>query len=247
MELTIHTIYDFVGGPLVWISFLVFIIGTIYQINRFFYLSKKVEEEIPSNVTGLPKKKSSGKTDRFSLKSISQGIDYVKDFFEPENLALVKVRTVLGVNPFVTVVTTIFHLCIVILPFFVYAHNMLLDESLGISFPSLPEAVTDIFTMIFLACAGYFLLRRLFVARVRAITTFYDFVILMIAVSPFITGYFAYHHMYDYKLMVILHILSGELMLMAIPFTKLVHMIYFFLNRFYIGTEYSFVRGSRTW
>jgi hypothetical protein len=44
-----------------------------------------------------------------------------------------------------------------------------------------------------------------------------------------------------------LHILSGEIMLIALPFTKLGHMLFFFLYRFLIGSEYSFVRGTRTW
>jgi hypothetical protein len=45
----------------------------------------------------------------------------------------------------------------------------------------------------------------------------------------------------------ILHILAGEVMLMAIPFTKLGHMLFFFFYRFFIGSEYSFVRGTRSW
>jgi hypothetical protein len=43
------------------------------------------------------------------------------------------------------------------------------------------------------------------------------------------------------------HIISGEAMLILIPFTKLGHMIYFFLYRFFIGSEYSFGQGRRAW
>jgi nitrate reductase gamma subunit len=43
------------------------------------------------------------------------------------------------------------------------------------------------------------------------------------------------------------HILAGEVLLMTIPFTKLGHMLFFFLYRFLIGNEYSFARGERTW
>jgi nitrate reductase gamma subunit len=45
----------------------------------------------------------------------------------------------------------------------------------------------------------------------------------------------------------IVHIVSGELMLMLIPFTKLGHMIYFFFYRLLIGSEYSFGQGKRAW
>ena len=98
-----------------------------------------------------------------------------------------------------------------------------------------------------LICGAYFLGRRLFLARVRAITTAYDYLILLIAIAPFLTGYFAYHQWFDYDAVMTLHILAGEVMLITIPFTKLGHMLFFFLYRFFIGNEYSFVPGSRTW
>jgi nitrate reductase gamma subunit len=101
--------------------------------------------------------------------------------------------------------------------------------------------------VIVLICGAYFLGRRLFLARVRAISSIYDYVILLIAVAPFLTGFLAYHQWWDYKTVIFLHILTGEIMLITLPFTKLGHMLFFFLYRFFIGSEYSFVRGSRTW
>jgi hypothetical protein len=47
--------------------------------------------------------------------------------------------------------------------------------------------------------------------------------------------------------MVILHMLSGELMLILIPFTKLSHMVFFFLSRAHIGSEFGERRGTVTW
>jgi hypothetical protein len=70
---------------------------------------------------------------------------------------------------------------------------------------------------------------------------------LLITVAPFLSGYLAYHQWFDYKIMLIAHILAAEVMLVVIPFTKLGHMIFFFLYRFLIGGEYSFGQGTRTW
>ena len=253
MELSIHIIYNFIGGPLVWISFLVFITGTIFQIHQFFTMTRERRYEIFANrpqkklkIPGIKEIKT-----RLSLVYIKQNIGKIKDFFSKERLpftlAKIKNLTVLGVNPFMTIVTTVFHICLVIAPVLVYAHNILLDEAFGISFFSFSEKTTDIMTVIVLACGAIFLLRRIISKRVRAITTIYDYIIFLIAIGPFLTGFLAYHQIYDYKLMIILHILSGEIMLIAIPFTKLVHMIFFFINRIYIGSEYSFCRGTRTW
>jgi nitrate reductase gamma subunit len=47
---------------------------------------------------------------------------------------------------------------------------------------------------------------------------------------------------------ILLHMLAGEIMLMAIPFTKLVHMPFFFINRFLLVHENTFgAGGSRIW
>jgi nitrate reductase gamma subunit len=103
-------------------------------------------------------------------------------------------------------------------------------------------------TILVIAGGVFFLLRRIFLARVRAISTVYDYVVLLIATTPFITGFLAYHHFFDYDTVILLHILAGEIMLMAVPFTKLVHMPYFFINRFVLVHENTLgAGGSRTW
>jgi nitrate reductase gamma subunit len=145
------------------------------------------------------------------------------------------------------IVTLVFHGCLILAPIFLLGHNMLLDQSWGLSLWSLPESFTDGLTITVLICALFFLMRRLFLARVRAITSLYDYFVLLIAVAPFFTGFLAYHQWFDYRIVMILHILAGELMLITIPFTKSGHMLFFFLYRFFIGSEYSFTRGSRTW
>ena len=73
-----------------------------------------------------------------------------------------------------------------------------------------------------------------------------DYVLLATAASPFITGFLAFHQLFfDYKVIVTLHILFGEVILMAIPFTRLVHMLFFWLTRAHTGSEFGAVRHSR--
>ncbi|MBF0452653.1 MAG: hypothetical protein HQK75_18265 [Candidatus Magnetomorum sp.] len=243
-----HQIYQFVGGPLVWFSLLVFIAGTIHQIHQFFTdFSKK--KTIPQyQPPGFKKQPSIG---WFSKNAITTRIALIKQWFSRENrirnMAMFRATNVFGIHPVFSWATLIFHVCLVITPLFVLAHNLLLDEALGISLFSWSETLTDSMTVVLLMCGAYFLYRRFFVRRVRAITSFYDYVMLFIAVAPFLTGFMAYHQIYDYQTMVILHILAGELMLIAIPYTKFAHMIYFFLQRLCVASEYSFGKGNRTW
>ena len=47
--------------------------------------------------------------------------------------------------------------------------------------------------------------------------------------------------------MMIAHIVSGEIMLIAIPFTRLSHMIFSPLTRAYMGSEFGNVRHAKDW
>jgi nitrate reductase gamma subunit len=220
--------YDFIGRQLVSISIIIFVLGLIYQGIQFFRLTRKKEWVFPPLP---PEEKPKKKT---VIQSIVDGLASLKG-------------TLWETDPLMTVVTAVFHVCLILTPIFLLGHNILLDQSWGASLWSLPECLADGLTIVLFICAAFFLIRRLFLARVRAISTFYDYLVLLIAIAPFLTGYLAYHQWFDYQPVMILHVLSGELMLITIPFTKLGHMLFFFLYRFLIGTEYSFTRGSRTW
>jgi nitrate reductase gamma subunit len=220
--------FNFVQGQLVSIAVIVFILGLIYQGIQFFKLTKKKEWVFPPMpVENKPKKKTAGQWMNQCLSSLN--------------------GTLWETDRVLTIVTSIFHICLIAAPLFLLGHNILLDQSWGLSLFSLPESFSDVLTLVVLICGAYFLGRRLFLARVRAITTAYDYLILLIAIAPFLTGYFAYHQWFDYDAVMTLHILAGEVMLITIPFTKLGHMLFFFLYRFFIGNEYSFVPGSRIW
>jgi len=219
-------LYHFIRGQLVSIAFVIFILGLIFQLIQFFKLTKKKEWFYPP-LEVKPEKKTVGKWVAFCLASLD--------------------GTLWKTDPLITVVTSVFHVFLILVPLLLLGHNILLDQSWGLSLWSLPESVTDILTLVFLICVAFFLGRRLFLSRVRAITTAYDYLILLIAGVPFLTGFFAYHQWFNYETVMTLHILTGEVMLITIPFTKLGHMLFFFLYRFLIGNEYSFARGERTW
>ncbi len=218
--------YDFIQGQLVWIAFVIFILGLIFQFIQFFKLTKKKEWIYPPGEIKR-EKRTVGKWVAFCLASLH--------------------GTLWKTDPLVTIVTSVFHVFLILVPVFLLGHNILLNQSWGFRLWSLPESLTDVLTLIVLICVAFFLGRRLFLARVRVITSLYDYVVLLVALAPFLTGYFAYHQWFNYDTVMTVHILVGEVMLIIIPFTKLGHMLFFFLYRFLIGNEYSFARGERTW
>ena len=90
-------------------------------------------------------------------------------------------------------------------------------------------------------------MRRLILPRVQAISSVADYVLLGCVMAPFLTGFCAYHQWFDYKTVITLHLLAGNLMLIVLPFTKIGHMVFFFFVRLCISSEFGPSRGSREW
>ncbi len=103
-------------------------------------------------------------------------------------------------------------------------------------------------TLTVIFCSILFIARRIILPEVRFVTSASDYILIAIVAAPFITGFIAHHQLFfHYRLMVILHILFGEIMLMAIPFTRLSHMLFFWLTRGYMGTDFGAVRDAKDW
>ena len=207
------SLYTLVRGPLVWIAFLVFIVMSVYKVRRLYLMAKNEKVVLPSI-----KGEAAGKS--------------ILHWIVPFGSRNWRMRWP------VTVTTFVFHIGLVFTPIFLLSHNVLWYESWGISWWSLPEKVADIMTLLVIVTSIVFLLRRIFAPEVRFVTSGDDLLILAISFFPFLTGFLAYHDwLLPYKAMVILHMLFGEAMLIAIPFTRLGHMFYFFMTRAFMGSQ----------
>ena len=217
--------YEIARGPLLWVAAIVFLSGTAYQFVQLFRLTRrKAIARCPSRSVRLDS------PEERRLKPI-----------------LAVRNSLLGQHPVMAIVSFLFHCCLFAVPLLTLAHNLLLRESWRISFFSLPDPLTDFLTIVVLLGVLFFLVRRVVVPRVRAVSALDDYLVLFIAAAPFFTGLLAYHQWGEYKTVLTLHALSGELMLIAVPFTKLGHMVFFFFARVFLGSEFSFGRGTRAW
>lgn len=218
-----HEIYNFVSGPLAWLAFLLFFGGCLYRLVRLFMLVKEKEPFIFTYMSW-----------KYSLRSI---FHWIIPF------GTVNWRR----HPVLTVVTFVFHIGLVIAPVFLLAHVILLDEALNLSWWALPDALADVLTVVVIIGCLFFLVRRLTQPEVKFVTSASDFVILAIVAAPFITGFIAYHQWIDYPVMMVLHVVAGEVLLVAIPFTRLSHMLLSPFTRAYMGSEFGKVRHARDW
>ncbi|MCP4686822.1 MAG: hypothetical protein GY859_02165 [Desulfobacterales bacterium] len=216
--------YAFVTGPLAWLAFLIFIGGVIYRavwyVRGLHWQMDRVAYSVHFS---------------YGLKGAIRSIFFWLIPFGTKSWRYF---------PGFTTLVFLFHIGLLLTPVFLSGHNVLLHERWGVSLPTLPDCVADYLTVMVIAAGLFMALRRIALPEVRIVTTAYDYLMLAIAVAPFITGFFAYHHVGNYQVMLILHILSGEIMLVAIPFTKLSHFILFFMSRGQLGMDYGIKRGG---
>ncbi|MDQ7032311.1 MAG: nitrate reductase [Desulfonauticus sp.] len=216
-------IYGFLIGPGAWIAFSVFILGCICKIGAI--------------ILATPKK------DRVVLAYFSP-----KYGFRSLIHWLIPFGTIsMQENPLFTLVSFAFHFCVLIVPLFITGHVVLVETFWSVSWWTIPDKLGDILTLIVLLCLAFFWGRRLWVKEVKFVTSWTDFLLLSLVTAPFLFGFIAYHGWIDYKLMLVLHVLSAEILLIAFPFTRLIHMFVGLLTRVYIGSEFGGVRHVKDW
>ncbi len=218
-----HTIYSFLTGPLAWIAFIVFFGGIVYRIGSRAALAKKKDAVI------------------YEYWSLRHAIRSIAHWIVPFASTNSKQR------PILSLVTFVFHLLIFVAPLFLFAHITMINEAFNVSWWFLPDSVADGMTLVVIGACLFFLVRRLTQPDVRYLTTTSDYLVLLMVAAPFVTGFWAYHHLPGYAYATLLHIFSGEVLLMAIPFTKLSHMFFFPFTRGYIGSEFGAVRFVKDW
>ncbi|MFH2093743.1 MAG: sulfate respiration complex protein HmcE [Pseudomonadota bacterium] len=147
-------------------------------------------------------------------------------------------------QPFVTLAFFGFHLGAVLVPLFLLGHNLFLQEKIGISLFAISSSFADVLSWAAIVSILFLTLRRLVLPEVRIMTTLYDYLILLISVAPFVTGLLARYQVGDYSFWLNMHILSGEILLIAIPFTKLSHVFLFFASRAQLGMDFGIKRGG---
>ena len=106
--------------------------------------------------------------------------------------------------------------------------------STGLILPALPNGLADGLTLLTIAGVSILLVVRVSSPLVRTFTRKEDYIVLIMILLPFLTGFAAGSswNPLSYNLMLLLHILSAEALMIAIPFTKLSHCIFFPFTRF---------------
>ncbi len=216
--------YDFLTGFMFWLALAVCLIGMLVRIILY--------------VRGL-----SWQLDRVAYEA------FPSEGFKGAVNSIYKWLLPFGTHgwrkqPLMTVLFFGFHTGAILVPLFLVAHNLFLKEKIGISLFTLNPRVADVLTWVTVISGLFIILRRIALPEVRIITTWYDYFILFISLAPFVTGLIAHYELGDYSFWLTTHILFGEILLIAIPFTKLSHIVLFFASRAQLGMDYGIKRGG---
>ena len=216
--------YEVLTGPAAWISFGVFFVGLMIRMVRYIMgLDWKLDRVAYTEHIG------------FGVRGALRSVGLWLLPFGTRSWRSV---------PVFTVMVFLFHFCLIMTPIFLLAHNLLLKQKWGFSLWTLSEKTADMLTIVVIIAGILFLLRRIALPEVRILTGIYDVLVILIAIIPFITGFIAHHQVSDYRFWLYAHIISSEILLMAIPFTKLSHFVLFFFSRMQLGMDFGIKRGG---
>jgi len=214
--------YEFVRGPLVWIAFAVFIGGGLLRLVMMGLLAKQEKVVFPM----------------YNIKHGGRSLLHWVIPFAATNMRK---------HPAMTAVSFAFHVCLLATPLLVMGHAVLWQESWGISWWSLPPLIADLMTLVVIGGCLFFFARRVSAPEVRNVTYTSDYLILLLVISPFLTGFIAHKQWLPGEAMVGLHITCGALWLMLIPFTRLSHALWFVFTRAWMGSDFGNVRNAKDW
>lgn len=146
---------------------------------------------------------------------------------------LVPARELVRARPLFSLVSVLFHAGIVIVPVFLSVHVMLWEQGIGLSWMTLPAAAADVLTLCTVASGTFLVSRRLLIPQLRDVSGFTDYLFTALIVIIFASGWLAGRSFNPFprSAVMMVHLLTGNLAMMILPFTRLSHAVLFPLAR----------------
>ncbi len=150
-------------------------------------------------------------------------------------------------RPIYSLFSFAFHVGMILTPIFLASHILLWRNSVGFGWPALPQRLANwLALLVIFAGLGLFLGRVLHPAA-RKLSGFQEFLWPLLLVMPFVTGYISSNVILfprTYQELLLVHILSGDFILLLIPFTKLAHCMLAPLSQLVTGIAWKFPAGA---
>ncbi len=214
---------EFARGPALQISITIFVFGIAFRVFSLFLMWRTHDS-------------SAG-----SRREKTVVVAAIREIFRrmwPQ--AAYKQRTM-----FALINGYLFHFGLAIIVFFLMPHILFFKDLFGFSWPALPNNVIYAVAVITVGSMIAALVMRFANPAQKIISTFDDWFSWLVTFLPVITGLVATSHLgARYETLLGLHILSVSLLLIWIPFGKLMHFFLVFVTRSQTGAHLSH-RGAQ--
>lgn len=201
-----------VRGPGLNLALAIFVLGVLWRLLEIYGLGRKPDLSAPRSVAGA-----------------SGWATVLRRSLPPPGM--------LKTSPVSYIGGYVFHIGLAVIVFLFAPHIALLKSLIGAAWPGLPSQVVDFVTIVTLAALIAVLVDRIVRPAKRFLSTFGDWFTWALTFLPVLTGWLAVRHLLlPYTSMLAVHILSVELLLVFLPFTKLFHAFTAFGSRWFNGT-----------
>lgn len=127
-----------------------------------------------------------------------------------------------------SITSMLFHIAILIVPIFLGGHIALWARGLRVSWPSIPNGVADVLTIVAIVTAAALVVQRVSARATRSLSRFQDYALPIVIALPFATGFLVMHpgvNPFSFQATLFVHIMSANAVFVLIPLTKLSHMV----------------------
>jgi nitrate reductase gamma subunit len=209
---------EFARGPGMQGAWLIMVAGTVWRIVGILALRQRARLAAPR--TGF-------------AGQVRGGLALIFTRFVPRRTFWPRIRVSV-------VLSTVFHMGLVIVILGGAPHILLIHQFTGLSWPNLPKGLVVLVSGLTLTSMLALLFRRIFHPVLRLLSTVDDYLSWFVVFLPVLTGVLVSGAtIAGYGTLLALHILSVELMMIWLPFGKLLHMKLAFFSRAAMGMNFS--------
>jgi nitrate reductase gamma subunit len=211
---------EFARGPFFQVALVVFVGGMSYRLVRVLMLGWS-RDRVPSKGS--------------KLKGVL--ISYLKGIVVWPFIPWVK--NTFSRKPVMYLAGGLFHLGLFIIIFFGTPHMLVWKSLVGFGWSTIPLPIVDWLAAVTIVAMAVLFINRLVDPVLKLITGPAEWLNWWVVFLPMITGYIMAHHLLrNYEMLFSLHMLSINVMLIWIPFSRISHFMFYFFSKTIHGAQF---------
>ncbi len=155
----------------------------------------------------------------------------------------IPINRVFKYRPIFSSISILFHVGLLLVPVFLFAHVHLWKQAIGFGWFTLSKEWADWLTILTIASGIALFIGRVFTRSSSFLSRFQDYLWPLLLLVPFISGYVCANLTISpklYQLLMLTHVLSAELIFILMPFTKIAHCVLMPLSQFVSNLAWKF-------